>query len=58
MHHSQRPRKITAGESAYSQVDSRDRLRPGAWFYDARGGNLHVRALGPAGADVIINISF
>lgn len=58
VHHSERPRKIIAGEAVYSQAKARDQLRSGSWFYDTRSKNLHVRAMGPAGADVIINISF
>jgi len=58
VHHSERPRKITAGEAVYLQAKDRGQLRAGSWFFDARNKNLHVRAMGPAGADVIINISF
>jgi alpha-glucosidase (family GH31 glycosyl hydrolase) len=58
VHHLDRPREITAGETTYSSVGSRERLRPGSWFYDAANQNLHVRALAGANADVIINIAF
>jgi hypothetical protein len=58
VHHSERPRKISAGEALYSQAKARGQLRSGSWFYDTRNRNLHVRAMGSAGADVIINISF
>ena len=58
VHHIERPKKIAAGESVYSQARDRNQLRQSSWFYDAQAKNLHVRAMGPAGADVIINISF
>jgi len=58
VHHSERPTKITVGEATYPQAKDRNQLQSGSWFYDTRSKNLHVRAMGPAGADVIINISF
>jgi alpha-glucosidase (family GH31 glycosyl hydrolase) len=58
VHHTERPRRVTAGEAVYTRAETIDRLRASTWFYDARKKNLHVRALGPIGADVVINVSF
>ena len=58
VHHVDRPRKIAAGGVEFAAVDQQERLRPGAWFYDAATKNLHVQIVGHAGGDEIINISF
>jgi alpha-glucosidase (family GH31 glycosyl hydrolase) len=58
VHHLDRPRQIGAGGVDFAEVESQDTLRPGAWFYDAPNKNLHVRIVGRAGGDEIINISF
>ena len=58
VHHLDRPRRIAAGAVEYAQVDRPNGLHPGAWFYDGRNKNLHVRMTGRAGADEIVNIAF
>jgi hypothetical protein len=58
VHHLDRPRRIAAGGMDFAEVGVEDRLRPGAWFYDAPNKNLYVRIVGRAGGDEIINISF
>jgi len=58
VHHLDRPRRIASGGVEFAPVEAEDRLRPGAWFYDAPNKNLHVRIVGRAGGDEIINISF
>jgi hypothetical protein len=58
VHHLDRPRTIAADRQEFAEVESEDRLRPGAWFYDASNKNLHVRVMGRAGGDEIINLSF
>jgi hypothetical protein len=58
VHHVDQPRKIVAGGVEFTAVEQQDRLRPGAWFYDATNQNLHVQIVGHAGGDEIINISF
>jgi hypothetical protein len=58
VHHLDRPRRIAAGGVEFAEVAAEDRLRPGAWFYDAPSKNLHVRVVGRAGGDEIVNIAF
>ena len=58
VHHLDRPRRIGAGAVELAEVEVEDKLRPGAWFYDAPNKNLHVRIVGRAGGDEIINIAF
>jgi hypothetical protein len=58
VHHSERPAKVVAGETVFSEAESRDQLKPGSWFYDERNKNVHVRALVAAQGNVVVNISF
>jgi hypothetical protein len=57
-HHLPEPRKVARGETVFTRVAGRDKLRSGTWFYDAALQNLHIRVTAPAGADVIVNVSF
>ncbi|MBI4874650.1 MAG: hypothetical protein HY822_08455 [Acidobacteria bacterium] len=57
-HHLPPPKAVMRGETSLPQVDSRDKLRPGTWFYDAAARNLHLRVTAPADADIILNASF
>jgi len=57
-HHLPAPKQVARGETVFAQVASKDDLRPGTWFYDAALQNLHLRVAAPAGADVIVNVSF
>jgi hypothetical protein len=58
VHHLDRPRRIVAGADEIVAVEKPESLRRGAWYYDAASKNLHVRVLGHAGGDEIVNISF
>jgi alpha-glucosidase (family GH31 glycosyl hydrolase) len=58
VHHLEQPRKVVAAGVELPAVEMRDRLRPRAWFYDAKDRNLHVRIKGRADGDEIVNISF
>jgi hypothetical protein len=54
VHHIGRPGSV----EGFAEVRSSGLLRAGAWFYDARNRNLHVRTLARAGEDRIINVAF
>jgi len=57
VHHWGPCRKVAVVEGPeYTQVNSRNELRPGAWFYDQVKNNLHIRTRVTAKQDQIINI--
>jgi alpha-glucosidase (family GH31 glycosyl hydrolase) len=58
VHHLNRAHRVAEGPAEYVEVTDRAELRPGAWLYDGRNGNLHVRVRARAGGDEIVSISF
>ena len=58
VHHLDKPRAVIAGGKEYAEVDSAENLKPGAWRYDAPRRNVIVRAMAPAGEQVIVNVAW
>lgn len=58
LHHTKVPSKVAEENGAYQKVDRREQLRPGAWWHDGPGNNLHLMLRAEAGTDRIVNISF
>ncbi len=57
-HHLPAPKRVARGESGLARVESKEKLRPGTWFYDAALQNVHIRVAAPAGSDIILNATF
>ncbi len=52
------PRQVQTGETPGVEVKERKLLRSGAWYYDARQENIHIRVEAAAGATLVTHISF
>lgn len=58
LHHTKSPRQVAEESGAYQKVEQREKLRPGAWWHDAKKNDLHLLLRAEAGSDRIVNISF
>jgi hypothetical protein len=58
LHHTKTAREVADEAATYQKVDQRDQLKPGAWWHDAAGNNLHIMVRAEANSDRIVNISF
>lgn len=58
LHHTKTPSSVAEDSGAYVRVDSRDKLRPGAWWHDDAQNNLHLMLRAEPETDRIVNISF
>jgi len=58
VHHVERPAEVSFGKRRFGPAASMERLEPGAWFWDARLGNLHIRLHAAAGEDAILNVAW
>ncbi len=58
VHHMPSPSKVTTRETEHTQVKERRLLRPGAWYYDAAGQNIHICVEVQAGQTAITHLTF
>jgi alpha-glucosidase (family GH31 glycosyl hydrolase) len=58
LHHTKAPRTVAEESGAYEKVAERAQLRPGTWWHDVSGNNLHILVQAEADSDRIVNISF
>lgn len=58
VHHTPACRRVAIGEKEFVRAESREKLAPGAWYYDAAAQSLHVRVRAAAGGDEIVNVTF
>jgi len=42
VHHLPEPKEITTGQIVLTRIQQADQLRPGAWYYDREGRNVHI----------------
>jgi alpha-glucosidase (family GH31 glycosyl hydrolase) len=58
LHHQNSPREVAEEPGAYQRVASRADLKPGTWWHDDAGNNLHLMLRVEPKTDRIVNISF